>query len=64
MPHPKPSPKPASRKPSPKAPAQPEPKRPIDDGRLTARTAAFIRMTGGRGKPHTYGTGKTKAEQK
>jgi hypothetical protein len=40
------------------APRKPEKIRPINDGRLLERTRRFIRMTGGRGKPITYGTGK------
>jgi hypothetical protein len=39
-------------------PKKPEKIRPINDGRLLERTRQFIRMTGGRGKPITYGTGR------
>jgi hypothetical protein len=37
---------------------KPEKIRQINDGRLLERTRLFIRMTGGRGKPITYGTGR------
>jgi hypothetical protein len=39
-------------------PKKPEKIRQINDGRLLERTRQFIRMTGGRGKPITYGTGR------